>query len=58
MHESELENGLYYADNARGPRAHASYTLCSTTIKSTLRSRLVAYEMYRLPNIQLDTNAG
>ena len=32
MHESELENGLYHAGNAR---AHASYILCSTTRKST-----------------------
>ena len=32
MHESELENGLYHAGNAR---AHASYILSSTTRKST-----------------------
>ena len=32
MHESELENGLYHADNAR---VHASDMLCSTTRKST-----------------------
>ena len=32
MHQSELENGLYYADNAR---AHASYMFCSTTGNST-----------------------
>ena len=32
MHEFELENGLYHADNAR---AHVSYKLCSTTTKST-----------------------
>ena len=31
-HESELNNGLYRADNAR---AHASYMLCSTTRKRT-----------------------
>ena len=30
MHESELENGMHHADNAR---MHASYTLCSTTRK-------------------------
>ena len=29
-HKSELENGLYHADNAI---AHASYVLCSTTRK-------------------------
>ena len=31
-HESELENRLYHADNAK---AHASCKLCSTTKKST-----------------------
>ena len=49
MHESELENGLYHAGNAR---AHASYILCSTTRKSTRRSCVIVYEMYCLPNIQ------
>ena len=47
-HESELENGLYHADNAR---AHASYKLCSTTRKSSEHLCIVVYEMYRLPNI-------
>ena len=47
-HESELENGLHHADNAR---AHASYMLCSTTRKSTERSCIIAYAMYCLPNI-------
>ena len=28
MHESELENGMHNADNAR---THASYVLCSST---------------------------
>ena len=48
MHESELENGLYHAGNAR---AHASHMLCSTTRKSTKRSCIIVYEMYRLPII-------
>ena len=49
MHESELENGLYYAGNAR---AHAFDILCSTTRKSTKHSCVIMYEMYCLPNIQ------
>ena len=50
MHEYELENGLYHADNAR---THASYMLCSTTRKSTRRSCIIVYEIYRLPDIQV-----
>ena len=34
MHESELEKGLYHADNAG---AHASYILCSTSVQPTQR---------------------
>ena len=49
MCESELENGLYHAGNAR---AHASYILCSTKRKSTQRSCVIMYEMYCLPNIR------
>ena len=48
MHESELENGLYHALNARG---NASYMLCSTTRKGTQRSLIIVYEMYHLPKI-------
>ena len=47
MHESELENGLYHAGNAR---VHASYILCFTTRKSTSRSCVIVYEMDCLPN--------
>ena len=47
MHESELEDGLYHADNAR---VHPSYMLCSTTRKTTKRSWIIVYEMYCLPN--------
>ena len=50
MHESELENGFYHADNAK---AHAPYILCSASRKSTYRSCRIVYEMYRLPNIWL-----
>ena len=49
-HESELENGLYYADNAR---THVSYMLCLTARKSTYSTCVIVYEMYNLPNIWL-----
>ena len=49
-HESELENALYHANN---DKTHASYMLCSTTRKSTKRSCVIVYEIYRLPDIQI-----
>ena len=50
MHESELENRLYHADNAK---THVPYMLCSNTRKSTQCSCIIVYEMYPLPNIWL-----
>ena len=47
MHESELENGLYHADNAR---AHASYMFYHKEKHLTFMYNIV-YEMYHLPNI-------
>ena len=37
-----------FVQHAYSARAHASYVLCSTTRKSTFRSSIIVYEMYRL----------
>ena len=48
-HESVLENGFYYADNAG---AHASYMYVVFYHKEK-HSRIIVYEMYRIPNVLL-----
>ena len=48
-HESELENGFYHADNA-GAHASSMYVVFYHKEK---HSRIIVYEMYRLPNVLL-----